>query len=106
MTTTTFEQAFADGPEAIDSWLRAKDNYLTQVQAETLGTFMNGLSYKGLMFLWLALQRSGINLALVHPIVKETIVRLALAEPHVAAHDEALAKSEAERRAAMAMTGR
>jgi len=74
----TFEQAFAGGPETLNAWLQTKRNHLTQEQANMLGEFINGLeSTKEIFSYWNSLQRSGINLALVHPIVEKTLVRVA-----------------------------
>lgn len=76
--TTTFEQTIADGNEALYTWLRTKGNLLAQEQAEALGAHMNGSSDAEILFLWDSLQHNMQNLILVHPIVENAVVRVAM----------------------------
>jgi len=74
---TTFEQAHADGVEAVGTWLQTKRNKLTCEQAKMLGEFMGGLPYMELMSCWNSLQHNTKNLRLVHPFVERAIVKAA-----------------------------
>lgn len=103
MTTTTFDQAFADGIEGLAAWLRTKENLLTEEQANKLGALINRSSDTEIMFLWVAAQRNIRNLIALHSIVEveHAVIRASNAMTHARTEEQL----EAQRRAAMVMTG-
>lgn len=75
-TNATYEQSFADGTAALTHWLSVPGNILSQDQAETLATVMNGLNLSEMVGLIQATKVNNRNHMLVHPLVELTLVRL------------------------------
>ncbi len=103
----TFEQAFADGTEALIAWLKASPNgghnRLTPEEVVLVAGLMNTkLNDTEVMSVWIALERDVVHhIYKIHPLVQDRVLQAAEAT-RVPLTEEQI---EANRRAAMAMTG-